>query len=263
MRPLLLIGAFALAAVSVAQGQQVRDMTPAGTIDRVMKTGEFWGQDDKAMFRGGDAGAVATTRILADRELTDEEVAKALGTTTSCFGRLSWVEQPADREPRTVLLLLRYLDYQAGSPDLKKLIAGARKEILESYAAFPADGTAAAGRRGSDPVLGGAIDRVMKDGQLWGRDTEPLRGAGDAGAVVLTRLLVDRTLPDAEIATAVAALDECFYDPRRVETPSDRHPSTTLLLLRYLDFQARTPDLRKVIAGTRKVIVERCAAVAE
>lgn len=255
--------AFALAAVCAAQSQQVRDRTLAEAIDRVMKTGLFWGFDEKALSRGGDAGAVVTTRILADRELTDAEVGTLSGTTESCFRRLTWVWQAADREPRTALLLLRYLDYQARSPELKTWIAQAKKEILERYAASPADPMAAAGRGASDIALEGAIDRVMKDGHLAGRDPEPLRGAGDAGAVVLTRLLADRTLTDEEIATAVVALDECFYDPRRVDAPSDRHPSTTLFLLRYFDFQARSADLRKAIAGTRKVIVERCAAFAE
>lgn len=238
-------------------------MTLAETVNRVMKTGIFWGIDAKALFRGGDAGAVATTRVLSDRELTDEEVSELLGTTTSCFGRLSWVEQPADREPRTVLLLLRYLDYQARSPALKKLIAQAKTDILANYAAFPTDGTVGAGRPASEIALEGTIGRVIKDGHLWSQDTEPLRGAGDAGAVVLARLLTDRTLTDGEIDTAAATLDDCFYDPRRVEKPSDRQPSTTLFLLRYLDFQAHGADLRKVIAGTRKVIVERCAAFAE
>ena len=262
MRPLLLIGAFALAAVCAAQSQQVRDRTLAEAIDRVMKTGLFWGFDEKALSRGGDAGAVATTRILADRELTDAEVGALSGTTESCFRRLTWVWQAADREPRTALLLLRYLDYQARSPEVKTWIAQAKKAILESYAAFPADPMAAAGRGASDIALEGAIDRVMKDGHLAGRDPAPLRGAGDAGAVVLTRLLADRALTDEEIGTAVAALAECFYDPRLVENPSDRHPSTTLFLLRYLEFQARTPDLRKAIEGTRKVIAELGAAFA-
>ena len=68
MRPLLLIGAFALAALCAAQSQQARDATLAETIDRVMKTGVSWGFDEKALFRGGDAGAVATTAAAATIE---------------------------------------------------------------------------------------------------------------------------------------------------------------------------------------------------
>jgi len=128
--------AFACAAASVAGGQQVADLSLEGTLKRVMETGQILGWDTKALSKGGEAGAVILTRLLADRTLSDEEIASALPALDSCFYDPRWVEKPSDREPRTALLLLRYFDFQAHSPDLKKTIAETRKAILDRYAAY-------------------------------------------------------------------------------------------------------------------------------
>jgi len=128
--------AFAWAAASVASGQQLADMSLEGTIRRVMATGQTWSLDVKELRKGGEAGAVILTRLLADRTLTDDEIGNALVALDNCFFDPRWIEKPADREPRTALLLLRYFDFQAHSPGLKETIAETRKAILDRYAAY-------------------------------------------------------------------------------------------------------------------------------
>ena len=136
MRNLLLLGAFAWAALSAPASQQVMDGSLQGTIERILKTGQLWGYDGKALARGGDAGAVVLTRLYADRALSDDDIGKTLGILQNCFSNPAWVEKPADREPRTTLLLLRYLEFQTHSPDMRKMIGELRKVVLDRYAAY-------------------------------------------------------------------------------------------------------------------------------
>jgi hypothetical protein len=122
--------------VATAHGQQQRDSSLEGTMDRMMRTGMSWGWDTKALARGGDSCTGVLARYLADRSLSDREIAGALSIVDSCFYDPSRVEKPSDREPRGILLLLRYLEFQTSSSELRGTIAHARKLILDRYAAY-------------------------------------------------------------------------------------------------------------------------------
>ncbi len=122
--------------VPAAHGRQQRDYSLEGTVDRVMGTGGSWGQDTKALATGGDSCTGVLARYLGDRSLSDREIGSALSIVDSCFYDPSRVERPSDREPRGVLLLLRYLEFQTSSSELRTTIAHARKLILDRYAAY-------------------------------------------------------------------------------------------------------------------------------
>jgi hypothetical protein len=122
--------------VPAAHGQQQRDFSIEGTMDRLMRTGVSWGQDTKALATGGDSCTGVLARYLSDRSLSDLEIGSALDIVDDCFYDPRRVEKPSDREPRGILLLLRYLEFQTSSSELKGTIAHVRKLILDRYAAY-------------------------------------------------------------------------------------------------------------------------------
>ena len=94
------------------------------------------GWDQKILIHLGDAGAVLATRVLADRNLTPKTIGSALVVLENSFAEPKLVEVTADREPRTSLLLLRYLELSTSDAESRKNIADTRKYIQDQYAAF-------------------------------------------------------------------------------------------------------------------------------
>ena len=113
------------------------DSSVEGTIKRVLKTGIITGWDTKWLTVSGDSGAIALTRILADKPLSDGDIGGALAILDSCFYDMARVANRADREPGTTLLLLRYFDSQTQSPAVQARIAETRKRIQERFDALP------------------------------------------------------------------------------------------------------------------------------
>ena len=136
MKHLIFLVVASACILPAADGQQQRDYSLEGTVDRVMKAGGSLGQDTKALATGGDSCTGVLARYLGDRDLSDREISAALGIADSCFYDQSRVERPSDRQPRGILMLLRYLEFQTSSPELRATIAHARKLILDRYAAY-------------------------------------------------------------------------------------------------------------------------------
>lgn len=94
------------------------------------------GWDQKVLVHLGDAGAVLATKVLADRNLTPKTIGSALIVVENSFAEPKLVEVTADREPRTSLLLLRYLELSTSDAESRKAIVDTRKYVKDRYAAF-------------------------------------------------------------------------------------------------------------------------------
>lgn len=117
----------------IAHGQAGND---AGRIvKQVIDTGLIQGWDQKVLFHLGDAGAVLATKVLTDRDLTSKTIDGALMVIADSFADPSLVEDAGDRQPRTALLVLRYVDLSTNDAALKKRIADTRKYVQDQYAA--------------------------------------------------------------------------------------------------------------------------------
>jgi len=96
-------------------------------------SGAIDGITDKQLSRAGDASAVAITKVVAARRLSDNEVGSVLAIIHLSFSRPSIVEDAADREPRTALFVLQYLDQSTSSTALKRQIASEVNYVLSQY----------------------------------------------------------------------------------------------------------------------------------
>ncbi len=82
--------------------------------------------------RSGDAAAVAVTRVVQDRDLSPEEIDRILLIINMSFAAPRIVEPESDRQPRTTLFLLKYLDTLPVSPELKHKIAATKQFVEQS-----------------------------------------------------------------------------------------------------------------------------------
>jgi hypothetical protein len=130
--PLVIV--LGLALSGAAYGQAGND--PEQVVKQVINTGMIQGWDQKLLVRLGDAGAVIATKVLADRNLTPKTIGGALIVVENSFAEPKFVEVTADREPRTSLLLLRYLELSTSDAESRKNISDTRKYIQDRYAAF-------------------------------------------------------------------------------------------------------------------------------
>lgn len=122
-----------LIPLSLAHGQSGDD--PEQVVTRMIQTGFFEGHDQKVVGRLGDAGAVFATKILAGKDLTPATIGNTLVVIQESFVDLSLVDAPSERQPKTALLVLRYLELSTNDKELKKNIAETGKYIQDRYAA--------------------------------------------------------------------------------------------------------------------------------
>jgi hypothetical protein len=118
----------------VAHGQAGND--PEQVIRHIIDTGFIEGHDQKVIGRLGDAGAVLATKVLADRNLTPKTIGGALIVVENSFAEPKLAEVTADREPRTSLLLLKYLELSTSDAESRKNIVDTRKYVQDRYATF-------------------------------------------------------------------------------------------------------------------------------
>jgi hypothetical protein len=123
-----------LALSGAAYGQGGND--PEQVVRRVVNTGMIQGWDQTLLLHLGDAGAVLATKVLADGKLTPKTIGGALIVVENSFAEPKFVEVTADREPRTSLLLLRYLEFSPSDAESRKNIADTRKYVQDRYATF-------------------------------------------------------------------------------------------------------------------------------
>jgi hypothetical protein len=107
---------------------------PEHVVKRMIESGFREGHDSKVIGPMGDAAAVVITKILAGRNLRSGQIDSVLWILESAFADPSLVQNAPDREPRTALLLLQYLDVSSHDPELKKRIATTRNHIEDRYA---------------------------------------------------------------------------------------------------------------------------------
>jgi len=105
-------------------------------IEKLVFGGYSEGQGDKQMRRAGDSTAVALTRVLSDRELSNDQIEDAIYILNTAFSDPNSIENLSDREPATTLFVLRYLDLCTRDSGLKAKIADARRHITD-VAAMP------------------------------------------------------------------------------------------------------------------------------
>jgi hypothetical protein len=94
------------------------------------------GQMQKRIGNMGDAAAVVVTRILAGDETRPADIDMVLTVLDLSFADPSAVVTVSDRQPRTTLLVMQYLDFCAKDPALKARIAESRRYIQEQYAKY-------------------------------------------------------------------------------------------------------------------------------
>ena len=94
---------------------------------------------------------------------------------------------------------------------------------------------------------------------IEGWDQKILVHMGDAGAVLATKVLADRTLTAKTIGNALAVIEDSFGELKLVEVTADKEPRAALLLLRYLELSAPDAESRKAIVDTRKYVKDRYA----
>jgi hypothetical protein len=105
-------------------------------IRRVLETGSIEGQIEKQIGCMGDAAAVTITKILAGKKLNVNDIDRVLIIITISFADPSFVKETSDREPKTTLFVLQYLDSSTTNQEVKNRIAGRRKYVQERYAQY-------------------------------------------------------------------------------------------------------------------------------
>ena len=133
MRAILFV-ILGLALSGAAYGQGGYD--PEQVVRRVVNTGMIQGWDQTVLAHLGDAGAVLASKVIADRNLAPKVIGGVLIVVENSFAEPKLVEVTADREPRTSLLLLRYLELSTSDAESKKNIADTRKYVQDRYATF-------------------------------------------------------------------------------------------------------------------------------
>jgi hypothetical protein len=84
----------------------------------------------------GDASAVALTKILADKPITDTDIPAILIVVRDSYDSLISIENAADRKPRTTLFVLSSLSHATTDPETIKKIADTRAYINSQYANY-------------------------------------------------------------------------------------------------------------------------------
>jgi hypothetical protein len=113
------------------------------------------------------------------------------------------------------------------------------------------------GQAGNDP--GQVVKQIIDTGLIQGWDRKVIFHLGDAGAVLVTKVLADRDLTSKTIGGALMVIEDSFADPRFVEAAADREPRAALLVLRYLDLSTNDAELKRHVVDTRKYIQDRYA----
>ena len=97
----------------------------------------------KQFGRLGDAAAVTVTKVLTERNLSATEIDSVLAILTISFADPALVEATVDREPRSTLFVLRYLDLLASDSSTKKKIADTKTYVQEQFVKYRAKVNAA------------------------------------------------------------------------------------------------------------------------
>lgn len=128
---------FLYIALSGPACAQQSEHTLQQTIEAFLFGGFSDGWGDKQMRRAGDATAVALTKVISDHALDNSQVDDALYMLDMAFSDPGLIESPPDRDPKTTLFVLRYLDLSTHDAALKAKIEQTRKHVTVSANAAP------------------------------------------------------------------------------------------------------------------------------
>jgi hypothetical protein len=80
--------------------------------------------------RLGDASAVALTKVMGGETITVQQMNQILLIVTLSFQAPKMIGNPADREPKTTMFLLKYLDCSNADRTLREKIAETKASLL-------------------------------------------------------------------------------------------------------------------------------------
>ena len=80
------------------------------------------GQMEGPLNRGGDAAAIAITKVVGDKDIGSDGITRILLLIHMSYEAPRIIENQSDRQPRTTLFVLKYLSTLPVSPELKKKI---------------------------------------------------------------------------------------------------------------------------------------------
>lgn len=115
---------------------QAEQFDNESTIRQVMTQASqqtYTSTGQKQLRRLGDATAVALTKVIGGRALNQHDVQPVLLMLELSFSDFRFVEISADRQPRTTLVLLNYLDSVTSNTELKAKIGSTRTYVLGQY----------------------------------------------------------------------------------------------------------------------------------
>ncbi len=112
---------------------QTSSETSAERVVQVMLSraadGTYTSWDATELNKLGDASAVGLTKIIAGKNLNVNEINQALLIITLSFNAPRMIENESDREPRTALFVLKYLENLRVPAETKKRIAATEVQI--------------------------------------------------------------------------------------------------------------------------------------
>ena len=89
---------------------------------------------DGPLNRGGDAAAVAITKVVGGKDISSDEIVRILLLIHMSFEAPRIIENQSDRQPRTTLFILKYLSTLPASPELKKKIGETEQFVTQAVA---------------------------------------------------------------------------------------------------------------------------------
>jgi hypothetical protein len=129
----LCIALIALPAELFAQGSPLEAEAAVRQSLAHFSNGLITFVDIKNLRRFGDESAIGLTKITAGKILNKSDVDPLLMLIKYSFSDLSFVETPSNREPRTTLFVLRYLEFCTNDAKQKNEIASTRKYVEDQY----------------------------------------------------------------------------------------------------------------------------------
>jgi hypothetical protein len=102
-------------------------------LDKVNRGG-YSGITVKGLEILGDESAVALTKILAGKTITNAEIQPIVLVITLSYSDPRLVENPDEREPRTTMFLLNHLNLVTTDARLRQKIADCRAFVTNQYA---------------------------------------------------------------------------------------------------------------------------------
>ena|SRR5271166_4240247 len=115
---------------------QAEQTDAEATVRQVWKhlsQGAYTSTDVKELGWLGDSSAVALTKILGGKILDTNDIESVLLTIKLSYADPRIVKTDSDRQPRTTLLLLHYLNLATNDTRLKEKIGNTEEFVSEQY----------------------------------------------------------------------------------------------------------------------------------